>query len=922
MSELAELLVQCDAVDAVDAAAVRAAGELARREAEHLARRDPSRLSRLKATLDVGRRWHAGFEPWACWAEGTGEFLRGRPGSAAPLLERAAKLFRRAEDQHTAARVDIALIDALVCLGFHRRAKERGRRALATFVNLGDKQRQASILINLGGVADSRDQVKRAAKLWREAKGLLDQNDAFRHATIDANLAVAELGLGRFRSAVKLYQRAADSFHGLGATGTAATATLGVAETRAMLGELGEALVMAREAEKVATELEDDNLLFETRLLMARLELELGHHERVRNVVRRTVPRCRAAGRRDDIARFAVLDALAIAAGADGDLEIAVAEAESELQRAGLKVAAAAMRAELARSGWPMELARLRRDTSTLDRAGLPVQADLARLALVASLAAAGQQRGAMDVCRQVLARKRAAVWLRIEGHVAMAELLREEAPAQAVRHLRSAIRIGESLRGRLGCDVDRSALMSRLSAAYELLVELLLERGDALSKRQAFDLVARVKSRALLEAIDRRRDLKWQANPEMVRRWNVLRRELAAMLAALETRHEQHTRYSRSLVEGRVQVLARHLEELELELARADPQLASLLGRRSGPPLRPLLRQGEALVEVFFCASDLVLFDLRRGGLRVTVLPGVRGQIESWTKALRFQLSKAAYGRSHLERPGKVLVEQTRRRLAAIGEVLLGPVLKRGVPELLMVAPHGPLHHVPLAALEIAGEAIIAACPLAVVPSARVAARILERRSIAPAKLGVGGAAPANLPEIRGELEAIAGRFPAAELVEQARIADVQHLLESCEAVHLASHGAFQPFFPAGSGIRLADGWLTALDLVQLRLKARFVSIGSCASGQVAVTAGEELMGVVRALFEGGTDAALLAPGALDDRIARQTAQQFYDQILELGPGESLRQTLLALRHEHPHPALWAAFQLYGNPRAWERAS
>jgi CHAT domain-containing protein len=198
----------------------------------------------------------------------------------------------------------------------------------------------------------------------------------------------------------------------------------------------------------------------------------------------------------------------------------------------------------------------------------------------------------------------------------------------------------------------------------------------------------------------------------------------------------------------------------------------------------------------------------------------------------------------------------------------------------------------------------------------------VLERSLGSPALVGVGGAGPPGLPEIGAEVEAIVSRFPAAEVAEEARVDDVRRLLQTCDAVHIASHGAFQPLFPAGSGIRLADGWLTAMDLVQLETRARFVSLGSCSSGQVAVSAGEELMGVVRALFEGGADTALLAPGALDDHLARLTAQLFFEHLLDLGPGEALRTTLNQLREEHPHPALWAGFQLYGNPRAWEMTS
>ena len=56
-----------------------------------------------------------------------------------------------------------------------------------------------------------------------------------------------------------------------------------------------------------------------------------------------------------------------------------------------------------------------------------------------------------------------------------------------------------------------------------------------------------------------------------------------------------------------------------------------------------------------------------------------------------------------------------------------------------------------------------------------------------------------------------------------------------------------------------------------------------------------------------------------LDDAVASRAALLLYENLLSSGPGQALRQTLLSLREEHPHPALWAGLQLYGNPRPWE---
>jgi len=898
---------------------VRTLGEAAREEAERLARTAPHSLGGLFHSLRQGARRDRRFLPWALWAEGTAEQLRGRPAAAAPLFRRSGVLFRRRGDEHTAARVDILMMDALACLGRHRAASRRGRRALESFVASGDRPRIASALIMLGGLADARDQVRAAISLWRRAARLVEPTDLTRRAAVRGYLAGAMQALGRFREAAELYAEVELLLQEQEAGATALQALLGRAEISALLGEVGEAMADIRRASEVAVEIEDDNVQFEAALLMTELELRLGQVDRAAAIAEATIPRCECSGRRDDAARLAALRAVAVARGADGDLGEAVERADQALRAAGLGAAAAVMRVELARAGVKVPWRQLNRDAGLLGRSGLAIQSDLARLAAAEAMAADGRQAQARRVCEQVLAHRHASVWPRMEARRVMAEVVAEEAPAQAVKHLRLAVRAAESVRGRLSSEADRTAFTTRATAAYERLVELLLERSTPRSRREAFDLVARLKSRGLLEALDRKRGAEWKDSPELVRQWNSKRKELAAMLASLESRRDPHSRYATTVVEDRIRSFARDIEDMELDISRATPGLAALLGRAPEPSLRALLTAEETLLEVFFLGPDMVLFHLDGGGLRVQVRRGLREAVEREVEAIRFQLAKAAYGRVHLETVSGFLVGRLRSRLAALGELVLGPLAERSTPGQVFFAPHGVLHHLPLAALELGGQPIVEACSVAVVPGSRVLSRILAEPCRRPARMGVAGFGSAALPEIEGEVRTIARRFPSASTTARAGVADVRGLLSSCDAVHIASHGAFQPLFPAGSGIHLQDGWLTALDLLQMPIRARLVTMGVCASGQVSVAPGEELGGVVRALLVSGVRSAVLAPGVLDDGIGREAAQRFYDLVFVHGPGEALRQVHRELRSDHPHPALWAALQLHGNPRPWE---
>jgi tetratricopeptide (TPR) repeat protein len=916
MVNLRELSAQ---VACGDTDQIRALGEALRDEAERLARSNPGRLTPLFAALREAGLCDRRFRPWALWIEGGVEQLLGRPRRAMPLLERAARAFRLVHDDHRAARVDIALMDALACMGRHRRAARRGRRALNAFSAVHDRPHMVSALLNLGGLADAQDRVGAALKLWLQARRLVTETDLLRRAMIANSLGVGYQAQGRFLEANAQYAEAVTLFEMAGAISSAMMPRLGLAEVKALSGRVSDALAEIQEIDRRCAALGDDYLHSEAALLLARIELDLGHYKRARHIAEGWLLRHSSRSRLDDLARFSSLRAVASAREDPDSIGTTVAAAEEALRRAGMPLSAAVMRVELSQAGVGVPMARLGRDASLLQQAGLRPQADLARLAHGQELWRSGKHTAARRIYRDVAARRHASVWPRIEA----LRLLGEDAGAdnlqEAITYLRRAIRVAESVRGRLACESDRKAFVGRVMSAYEKLVELLLSRGDARSRREAFSVVARVKSRGLLEALDRRRDVDWHDSPEIVQRWNAMRRELSAMLASLETRRDEHSRYAPAIVEDRIRTVARQLEDLEIEIARSTTPLGAVLGSFTEPNLRPLLRPREVFLEAFFTASDLVLFNLSGNGLGVRVHQGCRHQVEVLVETIRFHLSKAVFGARHLEAAGKYLVEQVRSALSALGELILADLPTAGALDRVFIAPHGALHHVPVAALEIGGAPLIERCPVSVVPGSGVLARLLERPAPCPHTLGVAGAGSPCLPEIEREISEISAALPNAHTTADARIGDVLHYLRTCEVVHVAGHGAFQPLLPAGSGIRLGDGWLTALDLVHRKISARLVTMGVCASGEVAVGRGEELMGVIRTLLAGGVQTAVLSPGALDDQIARRAARRFYASVFAIGAGQALRDALLEIRAEHPHPALWAALQLYGNSRPWE---
>jgi len=893
--------------------------EALRRQAEHLARNDPSRLPSLYRSLGTPGAMKGEDRAWVEWIIGSTQHLNGRTGEALERLTRAARIFRLRGKTHLAARVDLSLMDALACSGRPRAARRRGRRALEDFRMLGDRDRMTSALLNLGGIEDSRDRLPRALDFWYRAREIASPRDYRRRGLIETSIAGALIEKGRFREAERAYRRARGFFESSGDHLSALLPRLGLAEISAWKGDAGKALNLIAEIRGDLEGKDDPNLEAALELLNTEIEIDLGEADRALERAGRLRRRSREIGRPDDEARFAALEARAAVAAKTSDNEDKIASAEDLLKRYADPRALAVFRIGLASVGRLSDEKILQRDAVVLKRSGLSGMAELGMAAAAEAALEEGRRESCRKLSEELLSRRPASPLPRIRALRLLAALSEDQDPAQALRHLRRLLRLAEGVRGRLSSRRDREYFTAGLLGDYERLIRILLRRGDSRSRRAAFEAVSRVKSRGLVEALSRDSDAIIGKDPAISRRWEELRSELSALLAALEGPQYGEGRFSGSAVKERVGRITRELEDLELEAARANPLFEAVVDPPEAPGLAALLEEGEIFLETFFCGEDLILFARDRRGLDVRTIAGCRGSCEDAVEEIRFQLSRIAYGRKYLEAAEGPLLRTVRHGLRWLGDLLLAPLEGRPTPTRLWFAPHGCLHHLPVAALEDREGLLIEKYPVAIVPGSDILKRILMRTHHKPVRLGIAGADAEDLPEIRAEIRDISALFEGVDLLPEARKKDVEGMLARCDAVHLASHGAFQPRAAAGSGFRLSDGWLTVADLLRSPPAAHMMTCGVCASGEVDVRPGEETMGIIRALLAGGVSTALLAPGVLDDGIGRKAASLYYSEVFNSGPGEAFQKTLTALRREHPHPALWASLQLYGNSRPWE---
>jgi CHAT domain-containing protein len=139
--------------------------------------------------------------------------------------------------------------------------------------------------------------------------------------------------------------------------------------------------------------------------------------------------------------------------------------------------------------------------------------------------------------------------------------------------------------------------------------------------------------------------------------------------------------------------------------------------------------------------------------------------------------------------------------------------------------------------------------------------------------------------------------------------------------------HGEFRPDNPLFSGLKLADGWLTTLDIFNLKLSASLVTLSACQTGRNVVAAGDELLGLMRAFLGTGTASLVLSLWKIEDRFTQRLMENFYALLADgWSKGAALRESQLRFVRSagmtpegagaiESHPYFWGAFFLVGDP-------
>ena len=799
-----------------------------------------------------------------------GAVVRNEPNRAAGLYRDCAA---RARQLGFGQRERVCLLAAARSL----RQPEAYQTALAAARSAGDDRIAADALYGLGFQHSLRSEAKEALGYWEEAVRLLEPSrDRFSRAVVENNIGWALASSGETDRALEVFERVRALRHELADPVGEAYTQLALASTRFLRGEFQQALDAYDAALPLWRSLHNQEQEALTRnnrgLVYQRLgqpELAIAEYEAALKIWR---ARKNTNGQANTVLNQGIAygllpDAARAIRSYRLALELATGPADRKIRAYALHQLAEALgrqgRYEEAAGHFAESLA-IKRDLHDPYGEAATIQAlGAMELARGRHAAARAEFEQSLTLRRTIADRDGQAVTLAALAGVsyALAEYPR------ARREIDEALERVETSRTQLAREDLRGSSFASRRGMYEQSIAILLKLGEV---REALQVSERMRARLLLDALA-----------------------------------EYH-------------IEAPAPAGIQTDLLDADT----------------------LLLEYALGTESSVVWAVTRDSVTWYPLPG-RAVIERQCRALHQSLT--ALNAAPL--PG--LAEEAARRrevrqtqqqqAAALARMVLEPVKPHA--RRIAVVADGALEAIPFALLPVRGGALIDRAEVVQLPSMAVLATIRQREHSTGRGLVLADPAYTDdryprLTFAAREAEDIAALAGRANLdLEPGPRASRRLLLgrnlQRYGWLHFATHAVMDPRRPELSAIVLSqkdaagnpvEGHLRLYDIYNLKLRARFVVLGSCRSAAGPSLPGEGLLSLSRGFLYAGARSVIAGNWAVDDRQSARFMRLLYQGLLRdrLTPSAALRRAQREIRQEPACAAAscWAAFTLQGDWR------
>ncbi len=913
-------------------------------QADHLLRTDVSSALKAANLLYLlaeytGDPSHRGL---GLRAEGNVRSIaEGKYQRAIELYDEAARIYQEQGRRVDQAQSQVGKLWALANLGRYAEAFEVGEWASRILKEHGEWQTLAVLTMNMGIVHSRAGDDAASLELFDRAEALYQRAGAEGEPywfSAHINRAIALRILGRFEESIQAAQTAWQGLDRLGQKIPAARARQCLALTYFLLGRYNEALEHLDEVRDVflADGRQRDAMLAELR--MSDCLLQLRRFSDVFDKCRRVRSLFTELGTRDMVARAIINEAAAYTElGRYPEALASLADARQIFEGEGnctkvafidLESATLMIRQERCDEG----LALAEKCADVFNAYDLAIEEAQAYLIAARAALALDSHDRTLDLVSQVLdvAEKRNVPTLAYQGHHLMGMLaVAQGDDRKALAAFDQAINEVERLCSRLMVEF-RADFIQNKEQLYEDVVLLCV---DLRRPPQGLEYAERAKSRALLDLLAHRLDLSIKARSEsdrsLIDELTRLRAERDRLYRRWGT-NEQFGQRGETiqllgefrLTEQRVVTLEKRITDLwhKLLIRNADYAQDAALWRVRSEPVLPYLGPDTLLVEYFVAHGKLVVFLVTSDAVQARILSGDLAQVGHLLRLLWLNLRTAPRSSPASTSP---LINNAQGILRELHKLLVAPFDQDLASyQRLIIVPHGPLHYVPFQILHDGQKYLLERYELSYLPGASLLRYCSETQPGRNGLLAVGHSVNGSLPYTLQEAQSVADLWNGhAILEEDATLAQVREAAPHSRILHLATHGEFRADNPLFSGLALADGWLTTLDVFDMRLQASLVTLSACQTGRSVIGGGDEILGLMRAFLAAGAASLITTLWTVEDRSTAWLMGSFYRKLAEnWSKGTALRYAQLEFikdqqtNEKYRHPYFWGPFILVGD--------
>jgi CHAT domain-containing protein/tetratricopeptide (TPR) repeat protein len=505
---------------------------------------------------------------------------------------------------------------------------------------------------------------------------------------------------------------------------------------------------------------------------------------------------------------------------------------------------------------------------------------------------------------------------LRFPYYVLSAQIAeRKQEWAKAEEHFRMAAQDLETHQSRLHHDDLKVTFLRGRNQVYESLVRLALDSPEN-PVEKAYSWCERSKSRGLVELLSQHMpSVQLRGEPSLLRRVHRLREELN--LQYIKSKPETKANLSAPDFEAltmKEQELARTLREVAMH----DPEYVSL--QQTTPlelaEVQAFIPDRTTLVEYFSTRDEVIAFVISRNDAKVFRRLVPTGRLRSLHERLAFQLEKFFMGKDYVHEHSQRILEGTQRHLNALYAALIQPLIDKIETPHVTIIPHGMLHFLPFHAFFDGDQYLMDRFEVSYAPSASVLRYCVENPEIVGASPLIVGVADELVPMVDDEVRKLGALFPEGRVLsgEAATRQAFSDAAQSASFIHVATHANFRQDNPMFSSFKLADGYVTALDLFSMDCRTNLVALSGCQSGLAEISGSDDLLGLIRGFLYAGARSLLLSLWSVNDESTMLLMSEFYKEWQKgANKAQALQSAMRSVREVFPHPFHWAPFILAG---------